>query len=103
MRNEEDYAYVDLRVDEHPQPVAELRRVFGVFLQQARPFIDGRRRTWWRCCCDRRPSGRLNAERVRQRLEIGRNHVPSLLGPAIRRLVGPMLGRTRHESRLQPA
>lgn len=46
MRNEEDYAYVDLRVDEHPQPVvAELRRVFGVFLQQARPFIDGRRRT----------------------------------------------------------
>jgi len=25
--------------------VAELRRVFGVFLQQARPFIDGRRRT----------------------------------------------------------
>jgi len=45
VRNEEDYAYVDLRVDEHPQPVAELRRVFGVFLQQARPFIDGRRRT----------------------------------------------------------
>lgn len=41
VRNEEEYPFVDLRVDEHPAPVAELRRVFGVFLQQIRPFLDG--------------------------------------------------------------
>lgn len=41
VRNDEDYPYVDLRVDEHPAPVAELRRVFGVFQHQVRPFLDG--------------------------------------------------------------
>ena len=40
MRNE-DYAYVDLRVDEHQDPVAELRRVFGVAQQQLIPFVEG--------------------------------------------------------------
>src|SRR5262249_55311604 len=34
----EDYAAVDLRVDEHPYPVAELRRVWGVFQAQTMPF-----------------------------------------------------------------
>jgi uncharacterized Ntn-hydrolase superfamily protein len=37
----EDYAEVDLRVDEHPLPVAELRRVWGIFKLQARPFLEG--------------------------------------------------------------
>lgn len=41
VHHEEDYAWVDLRVDEHPYPVAELRRVWGVFLQQVRPFLAG--------------------------------------------------------------
>lgn len=33
------YASLDLRVDEHPDPVAELRRVFGVAEEQLVPFI----------------------------------------------------------------
>ena len=37
----EDYAAVDLRVDEHPQPVAELRRVWTVFRAQTMPFLQG--------------------------------------------------------------
>ncbi len=41
VRDEEEYPIVDLRVDEHPAPVAELRRVFGVFLGQVRPFLEG--------------------------------------------------------------
>lgn len=35
----EDYPYVDLRVDEHVEPVAELRRVFEVAKRQLLPFI----------------------------------------------------------------
>lgn len=36
----EAYPWLDLRVDEHPAPVAELRRVLGVALLQFRPFVD---------------------------------------------------------------
>lgn len=35
----EEYAYLDLRVDEHAQPVAELRRVFEVARRQLLPFV----------------------------------------------------------------
>ena len=41
VRNEEAYPFVDLRVDESPAPVAELRRIFGVFKHQVRPFLGG--------------------------------------------------------------
>ncbi len=37
----EVYGRVDLRVDEHPDPVAELRRILEVARQQLAPFIDG--------------------------------------------------------------
>jgi uncharacterized Ntn-hydrolase superfamily protein len=37
----EEYPYLDLRVDEHRHPVAELRRVFEVARHQLIPFIDG--------------------------------------------------------------
>jgi uncharacterized Ntn-hydrolase superfamily protein len=37
----EDYPWVDLRVDEHRYPVAELRRIWSIFLQQVRPFLAG--------------------------------------------------------------
>lgn len=37
----EAYAALDLRVDEHPQPVAELRRVLGVARRQLLPFVQG--------------------------------------------------------------
>lgn len=41
VHHREDYPYLDLRVDEHPQPVAELRRVFEVARLQLLPFVDG--------------------------------------------------------------
>lgn len=41
VHHEEDYPWVDLRVDEHAQPVVELRRVWGIFLLQVRPFLAG--------------------------------------------------------------
>jgi uncharacterized Ntn-hydrolase superfamily protein len=37
---EEDYPIVDLRADEHPDPVAELRRIFEVAKRELFPFID---------------------------------------------------------------
>lgn len=37
----EDYPLLDLRVDEHPQPVAELRRVFEIARLQLLPFVQG--------------------------------------------------------------
>jgi uncharacterized Ntn-hydrolase superfamily protein len=37
----EAYASVDLRVDEHVEPVAELRRVLGVARVQLLPFVQG--------------------------------------------------------------
>lgn len=37
----EAYPYLDLRVDEHAAPVAELRRVFEVAKRQLLPFVSG--------------------------------------------------------------
>lgn len=37
----EDYPWLDLRVDEHPYPVAELRRVHTIARQQLTPFVEG--------------------------------------------------------------
>jgi uncharacterized Ntn-hydrolase superfamily protein len=41
VMHQEEYPYLDLRVDEHRHPVAELRRVFEVARQQYLPFIVG--------------------------------------------------------------
>lgn len=38
---QEDYALLDLRVDEHPYPVAELRRVYAIAKLQLLPFVAG--------------------------------------------------------------
>lgn len=37
----EEYPLWDLRVDEHPQPVAELRRVYEIARLQLLPFVQG--------------------------------------------------------------
>lgn len=37
----EDYAWLDLRVDEHAAPVMELRRVFDIAMLQLMPFVAG--------------------------------------------------------------
>jgi uncharacterized Ntn-hydrolase superfamily protein len=39
--HEEDYPWIDLRVDEHHSPVAELRRIYAIYLLQLRPFLEG--------------------------------------------------------------
>lgn len=39
--HQEEYPWLDLRVDEHRNPVAELRRVFEVAKQQVVPFVSG--------------------------------------------------------------
>lgn len=36
----EEYPFLDLRVDEHDDPVAELRRVYEVALRQMLPFVE---------------------------------------------------------------
>jgi uncharacterized Ntn-hydrolase superfamily protein len=43
---EEEYPYIDLRVDEHPQPVLELRRIFDIY--RSLPYLDDLhpKRTW---------------------------------------------------------
>lgn len=39
--NVEEYPWLDLRVDEHRSPVAELRRILQVARHQLLPFVDG--------------------------------------------------------------
>jgi uncharacterized Ntn-hydrolase superfamily protein len=36
----EEYDFINLRVDEHPEPVAELRRIFEIAKTQLVPFVD---------------------------------------------------------------
>jgi uncharacterized Ntn-hydrolase superfamily protein len=35
----EDYCYVDLRVDDHPEPVAELRRLWQIYQAELEPYM----------------------------------------------------------------
>jgi uncharacterized Ntn-hydrolase superfamily protein len=37
----EDYPLLDIRIDEHRQPVTELRRVLGIAERQLMPFVEG--------------------------------------------------------------
>jgi uncharacterized Ntn-hydrolase superfamily protein len=37
----QEYPYCDLRVDDHPEPVAELRRVYEVYEREMAPFVVG--------------------------------------------------------------
>jgi uncharacterized Ntn-hydrolase superfamily protein len=37
----EEYPLWDLRVDEHPEPVAELRRIYEIAREQLLPFVEG--------------------------------------------------------------
>ena len=55
------YAYVDLRVDEHADPVAELRRIFEVVKERQLPFIR-------RLPTRDNPMGGMTPEELQQRL-----------------------------------
>ena len=37
---DQPYPYIDLRADEHPDPVVELRRIYEVVKVQMLPFIE---------------------------------------------------------------
>lgn len=37
---DQPYPYVDLRVDDHPEPTVELRRIYEVFKAQMLPFVE---------------------------------------------------------------
>jgi uncharacterized Ntn-hydrolase superfamily protein len=37
---DEDYLQLDLRVDDHPEPLAELRRLYTVSLERFQPFLS---------------------------------------------------------------
>ncbi len=37
---DQPYLYIDLRADEHPDPVAELRRIYKVVRVEMLPFIE---------------------------------------------------------------
>ena len=36
----EDYPFLDLRVDDHPEPLAELARLYEVSLERFQPFVS---------------------------------------------------------------
>ena len=91
--HQEEYPYLDLRVDEHRHPVAELRRVFEVARHQYLPFIVG-------MPTRARPAG--------QPARAGRRHAPDAAAvPARRRRLGlstadqPLCGK--RVSRAAPA
>jgi uncharacterized Ntn-hydrolase superfamily protein len=62
IHGDEDYAELDLRVDDHVEPVAELRRLYGVSRQRFQPFVA--------CLPGRHnPTGELDRARIEARIE----------------------------------
>ena len=67
------YADVDLRVDEHPDPVAELRRVFQVAQEHLLPFVG-------RLPTRENPLGGMTPEELRERLAAAGGGAPDEAG-----------------------
>lgn len=62
IQGDEDHAELDLRVDDHAEPIAELRRLHTVSLQRFQPFIA--------CLAGRHdPVGELDRARIEARIE----------------------------------
>jgi uncharacterized Ntn-hydrolase superfamily protein len=62
IHGDEDHADLDLRVDDHAEPIAELRRLYAVSLQRFQPFIA--------CLPGRHdPVGELDRARIEARIE----------------------------------
>jgi len=62
IQGDEDYPALDIRVDDHPEPIAELRRLLEVSLDRFQPFA---------ACLPRRgdPVGELDRTRIEARIE----------------------------------
>ena len=62
IHGDEDYAELDLRVDDHAEPITELRRLYDVSLQRFQPFVA--------CLAGRHSaSGELDRARIEARIE----------------------------------
>ncbi len=62
IHGDEDYAELDLRVDDHAEPIAELQRLYDVSLQRFQPFVA--------CLAGRRDAvGELDRSRIEARIE----------------------------------
>ena len=62
IHGDEDYLELDLRVDDHAEPVAELQRLYAVSLQRFQPFVA--------CLAGRHyPVGELERSRIEARIE----------------------------------
>ncbi len=62
IHGDEDYAELDLRVDDHAEPIAELQRLHDVSLQRFQPFVG--------CLAGRHnPAGELDRARIEARVE----------------------------------
>lgn len=62
IHGDEDYPELDIRIDDHAEPVAELRRLYDVSLQRFQPFV---------ACLPGRlsPAGELDRARIEARVE----------------------------------
>ncbi len=62
IQGAEDYPELDLRVDDHTDPLTELQRLYAVSLERFQPFID--------CLATRaRPAGELERSRIEAHIE----------------------------------
>ena len=62
IHGDEDYAELDLRVDDHAEPITELQRLYDVSLQRFQPFVA--------CLAGRHdPVGELDRARIEARIE----------------------------------
>jgi len=62
IHGDEDHAELDIRVDDHAEPVAEMRRLYAVSLQRFQPFVA--------CLPGRHdPVGELDRARIEARIE----------------------------------
>jgi uncharacterized Ntn-hydrolase superfamily protein len=62
IQGDEDYAELDLRVDDHAEPITELQRLYDVSLQRFQPFVA--------CLAGRHdPAGELDRARIEARVE----------------------------------
>lgn len=69
--NGQDYAALDLRVDDHPEPLLELRRLYDVSLERFQPFVA--------CLATREnPAGTLDRQLIEA--EIARFHAARQAG-----------------------
>ena len=59
---DEDHPELDIRVDDHAEPMAELRRLYTVSLERFQPFVA--------CLAGRHdPTGELDRARIEARIE----------------------------------